>query len=186
MGRRTVRFRCHHCLHCCTDVVALPTPIDVIRLVEATGRPPHEFVEFLGPDDLSDVDDSDPTWLKIGDARYIMALRRDTKKGCVFLDRKRAKCTVYDARPILCRLFPFKLQETRDGAFRGFALHQDVGCPRHQDGVVPTEPLYALYREDCIHQDDYESLVRVFNRRARPDTRPEEFLALFYEEVRGT
>lgn len=186
MGRHTVRFRCHHCLHCCTDVVALPTPYDVVRIARATGRRPHEFVEFLRPGEVTEVEADDPSWLDVDGERFIMALRRDAKRGCLFLDRAHARCTVYDARPILCRLFPFRLHESRDGVFRGFSLHQDVGCPRHQDGVMQTRPLYELYRQDCAKQDDYHDLVRVFNRRRHSGKKPEDFIGCFYEERPGT
>ncbi|MCP4644492.1 MAG: YkgJ family cysteine cluster protein [bacterium] len=184
MGRLTVNFNCHHCGHCCTDVVCLPTPWDVIRVVRATGQNPLNFLEFLTPDELDGVEKSDPTWLKCSGKRYIMALRRFEKgdpqpAGCFFLDRKTRHCTIYDVRPILCRLYPFKLHEKRDGGLRGFSLHKDVGCPRHRDGVVETKPLYELYLHDSRRQDDYQDLVRVFNKMRRPGKRPEDFIDLF-------
>ena len=88
-------------------------------------------------------------------------------------------CTIYEHRPILCRLYPFKLQETREGEFRGFSLHSDVGCPRNRDGEVPTRPLYELYRDDCVHQEDYQDLVRVFNARRDKNKQPQDFIKLF-------
>lgn len=178
MGKDIVHFKCHHCNHCCTEVVCLPTPWDVIRIVKHTGANPYEFLEFLSPEEISEVAKSDPTWLECDDGRYIMALRRD-ESGCHFLDKKTRYCGIYEARPILCRLYPFKLQETRDGKFRGFVLHKDVGCPRHQDGQVATQPLYELYLEDSKHQEDYDDLVRVFNRKKYAGKRPEDFIELF-------
>ena len=50
MGRDTVHFKCHHCNHCCTEVIALPTPWDVRRIVKMTGADPENFLEFLTPD----------------------------------------------------------------------------------------------------------------------------------------
>lgn len=183
MGRDTVQFSCHHCNHCCTEVVCLPTPWDVVRIVKNTGANPYEFLEFLGPDEISEVSKNDPTWLDCNGNRFIMALRRD-QKGCHFLDKKTRYCSIYEARPILCRLYPFKLQETRDGKFRGFALHSDVGCPRHRDGVVPTKPLYDLYLDDSKHQQDYDDLVSVFNDKQYPGKRPEDFIELFVKGAR--
>jgi Fe-S-cluster containining protein len=179
MGRYSVQFKCHRTLHCCTDVVCLPTPWDVMQLVKATGKRPLEFLEFLTPDEIDGVDEDDATWLEAGGERYLMALQRDSVAGCVFLDREARACSVYEARPILCRLYPFKLYETRDGEFNGFGLHKDVGCPRHRDGSVDTQPLYELYSEDCDHQQAYEHLVKTFNRRRDPDKRPEDFIGLF-------
>lgn len=179
MGRHTVQFKCHHCNHCCTEVVCLPTPWDVIRIVKGTGKHPYSFLEFLTPEEVSGVAKSDPTWLRVNGSRYIMALQRDPDTGCHFLNQETRFCSIYEHRPILCRLYPFKLHETRDGAFKGFSLHTDVGCPRHRDGEVETAPLYELYLDDDAHQNDYQELVKVFNRKAYPDKRPEDFVRMF-------
>jgi Fe-S-cluster containining protein len=180
MGKLTVNFSCVHCGHCCTDVICLPTPWDVLRIIRETGADPFDFLEFVGPTDISEVRKNDPTWLRCKSERHMMALRRGPK-GCFFLDTKTRHCQIYHARPILCRLYPFKLHESRDGDFRGFSLHKDVGCPRDRAGVVATEPLYELYLEDNDHQNDYQDLVSVFNRRRDPGKRPEDFIAMFYE-----
>ncbi len=182
MGKDTVHFKCHHCSHCCTEVVALPTPWDVIRIVKETGADPYEFLEFITPEDITGVAKSDPTWLECNGTRYLMALRRDAT-GCHFLDKKTRYCTIYDSRPILCRLYPFKLHETRDREFKGFSLHTDVGCPRHRDGVYQTAPLYELYLEDSEHQHDYEDLVTAFNRRRDRNKQPQDFISMFYVRV---
>lgn len=184
MGKDTVRFSCHHCGHCCTEVVCLPTPWDVVRIVKNTGKDPLDFLEFLTPEEIEDVDETDPTWLYCGDERFLMALRRD-HKGCFFLDKQTRYCTIYESRPILCRLYPFKLEESREGKFKGFSLHTDVGCPRNQDGVYQTKPLYDLYLDDRGHQDDYEDMVRVFNKRKEADKKPEDFIEMFVVKKRA-
>src|SRR5690606_32209787 len=127
------------------------------------------------------------TWLDVDGESYMMALRRE-ELGCHFLDKKTKHCTIYEARPILCRLYPFALNESADGEFLGFSLHDDVGCPKHQDGVHQTQPLYDLYLEDCPHQEDYNDLVAVFNRRAYGDKAPEDFIKMFihYEKHGAT
>jgi len=182
MGKDTVCFSCVHCGHCCTDVVCLPTPWDVNRIVRQTGADPYAFLEFVEPGEISEVPKSDPTWLRCGDKRYIMALRRG-KKGCFFLDPKTRFCTIYESRPILCRLYPFCLHETRDGEFKSFTLHKNVGCPRERAGVFQTKPLYDLYRDDYGHQQSYQDLVEVFNRRKPSD--PKDFIAMFYVRKRA-
>jgi Fe-S-cluster containining protein len=161
----------------------MPTPWDVIRMARETGVRPSEFLEFLTPDEVSGVRKCDPAWLECNGSRYIMALRRDAKRGCYFLDKKTGYCSIYEWRPILCRLFPFRLHETRDGKLKGFSLHDDVECPKNRDGVVDTEPLHTLWRDDCVHQEDYRALVTFFNRqKRRADRKPEEFIALFVAE----
>jgi len=165
--------------------VCLPTPFDVRRIALETGEDPYDFVEFLSPEEIEDVPKSDPTWLECDDDRYLMALRRHEKpgkrrhNGCYFLDQKTKKCSIYEARPILCRLFPFKLHETRDGDFKAFTLHKDIACPKDTQGTMATAPLYELYKDDAEHQEDYEALVEVFNRR--PHERPQEFIRTFWK-----
>lgn len=181
MGKETVSFRCHSCGHCCTDVICLPTPWDVVRIVRETGEHPLDFLEFITDEDIADVDDDDPTWIEVGGRRYLMALKRG-KKGCYFLDKKTKYCKIYESRPILCRLFPFKLNETKSGEYKSFTLHKDVGCPKNKDGIVPTKPLYDLYVEDSGHQEDYDALVGVFNRR-KDARKPEEFIEMFVTTI---
>ena len=154
--------------------------MDVIRIVKHTGKHPKEFLEFLTPEELEDVDDDDPTWLDCDDDKYIMALKRDEETGCTFLNQETKLCSIYEARPYLCRLYPFKVIEDKKGRYQGFKLHKDVGCPKHQDGEMETEPLRVLYEEDDEHQDDYIDLVQVFNDREYRAKEPEDFLNLFF------
>jgi Fe-S-cluster containining protein len=180
MSKEFVQFRCHHCNHCCTEVVCLPTPWDVARIARETGANPYLFIEFLQPDEISEVEAEDPTWLKVRGRKYIMALRRD-EQSCFFLDKATRFCSIYEQRPLLCRLYPFAYEESDSGAFLGFSLHEDVGCPRHCDGRVPVAPLHGLYLEDQNHQNEYIALVNAFNTSRRPGKRPEDFIATFLE-----
>lgn len=183
MGKEFVRFRCHSCGHCCRELAVLPTPFDVQRIVLHTGRSPYEFLEFLTPDEVEEVEEDDPTWLDVNGQRFIMALLRDEVEGCVFLEQDGNLCGIYEARPILCRLYPFKLEESASGRYNGFSLHTDVGCPRHRDGKVQSGPLHEMYLEDCTHQNDYERLVKEFNARAYRGKVPEDFVRLFVDGV---
>ena len=183
MGRKTVKFKCHSCGHCCTDVVCLPTPWDVLRITMNTGESPRKFLEFLTPEEVTGVEKSDPTWLEVNGERYIMALQRDETVGCFFLDKKTKFCAIYEHRPLLCRLYPFKLHETRDEQFKSFTLHEDVGCPRHRDGVHECKPLYTLYLQDTMHQEEYVKLVAAFNKDKKKERQPEDFLNLFMNIV---
>ena len=177
MGKLTVRFKCQSCGYCCTEVICLPTPADVARISKETGEDPHDFLEFLTTDEVGEVDDSDPTWLECDDERYIMALKR-IKKGCYFIDEHEKTCSIYESRPILCCMYPFKLHETRNGDFKAFSLHKDIECPKKRDDVFKTGALYELYQKDRDYQDDYDLLVEVFNNENHSD--PTEFIAMFY------
>lgn len=179
MGMDTIRFSCHHCNHCCTEVVCLPSPWDVRRIMKMTGADPDDFIEFLTPEEVEDVDMDDPTWLEVDGEHYIMALKRDEKTGCHFLDKKTKYCSIYEARPLLCRLYPFEMLESKKGKFKGFRLHEDVGCPKHTDDVYQIAPLYDLAMQDELNQEDYAELVEVFNGKKYKDKDPWDFILMF-------
>ncbi|HOK09177.1 MAG TPA: YkgJ family cysteine cluster protein [Candidatus Hydrogenedens sp.] len=178
MGIKVVHFKCHHCGHCCRDVICCPTPFDVIQIVKATNLSPKEFLEFVTPEDIQGIAKSDPTWLKVNGKKYMMALKR-TQKGCFFRDTKNGFCKVYHHRPLLCRLFPFKLRQKRSGEVHSFSLHKDVGCPKHRDGLVNVEELTKIWEEDQEHQQDYQELVAYFNSQHKSANTPFDFIDLF-------
>lgn len=179
MAKDTVNFQCHHCNHCCTEVVCLPTPWDVRRIVKMTGADPEDFIEFLEPVEIDEVDMEDPTWLEIDGEFFIMALKRSDKTGCHFLNTETKFCSIYEARPLLCRLYPFELLETKAGKFKGFKLHDDVGCPKHTDGEYAYAPLYDLSMQDELNQEDYCELVDIFNGKKYPNKHAFDFVTLF-------
>jgi len=191
MGKNTVNFSCHSCGHCCTEVVCLPTPDDVRRIIAHTGQKPSKFLEFLTPEELEGVEADDPTWLECKGEKFMMALRRrewrkrkaKLRRGrdlhCHFLSEKTGYCKIYEARPLLCRLYPFKLLESKKGKYKGFGLHDDVECPKHDDGVVDTKPLYKLYLADEEAQTEYDDLVEAFNEDDSKKKKPEDFIRTF-------
>lgn len=179
MGKDVVNFSCHHCNHCCTEVVCLPTPWDVRRITKMTGKEPDEFIEFLEPDEIEEVDMDDATWLDVDGDKYIMALKRSTTTGCHFLNKETKFCSIYEARPLLCRLYPFEMVTDDDDAFIEFKLHDNVGCPKHTDGEYKVGPLYDLAIQDELNQEDYAELVEVFNEKTYPDKQPDDFITLF-------
>jgi len=180
MGKHTVKFSCTHCGHCCRDVICLPTPNDVVRLAREHGADPRKFLEFVTPDGISKVSKSDPTWLRCNGTRYLMALRR-TARGCYFLNKRTLHCQAYESRPLICRLYPFALNETRGGEIKGYSLQRDVECPRRQDGTKDVSAIHEMYLEDKRHQDDYEDLVKFFNSRRHNG--PWDFLKLFIHKA---
>jgi len=179
MGEEFVSFKCHHCNHCCTDVVCLPTPWDVRRITKMTGKDPFDFIEFLTPGELNDVEDDDPAWLEVDGERYMMALQRDEKTGCTFLNNETRFCSIYEARPNLCRLYPFKALESKNGQYKGFTLQDDVGCPKYTDGRVAALPLYEILVQDDLNQEDYHELVDIFNGKEYEGKEVEDFVIMF-------
>jgi Fe-S-cluster containining protein len=54
--------------------------------------------------------DRDDFWIRDGTARTGYKIKHENGK-CVFLNEKR-KCSIYSIRPVICRTYPFVLEET--------------------------------------------------------------------------
>lgn len=80
-------FSCNRCAYSCMQLVLL-SDADIERIEKHTGLEEGEFV---------DVDDIGRKWLKM-DGKY-----------CSFLswDRGVATCSIHEARPEVCRKYPF-------------------------------------------------------------------------------
>lgn len=90
-----VRFECTGCSKCCRvrgDVWA--TRRETQRMARAVGVSADDFEKRYVSRRKVDVP---PGWAR---------LASQSDGGCVFLD-KDGKCTVYDARPLQCRAYPF-------------------------------------------------------------------------------
>ncbi len=103
------------CSYCCQHTNMLLTAEDTKR-IEALGHPPATFQK---PGALG------------------MQLK-NTHGHCVFL--KNGQCTIYDARPQGCRLYPIIHNRTLGGAIC------DDACPRHTDFPLTPETRRQLRR----------------------------------------
>ena len=79
---------CTQCANCCRVANTPITPRDCERLAKYIGMPLHQFRRQYTTHDEEDG----------------LILRRDPEKGCIFLEGN--LCTVYEARPSNCELFP--------------------------------------------------------------------------------
>lgn len=121
----TFGFACHQkvpCFnHCCKDLNQALTPYDVLRLKNHLKITSQEFIEryamvYSGP----------ATGLPVVSLRFSM----DEDKNCPFV--KPDGCTVYEARPSSCRIYPLAraIQRSRiDGSVtEHYALLQEPHC----------------------------------------------------------
>lgn len=89
-----LRFTCTQCSRCCrhdSGYVFLSEQ-DLDRLVAFTDENRHSFVERYG------------TWVPFGPDAHL-SLAEQENKDCVFW--KDGGCSVYEARPLQCRTYPF-------------------------------------------------------------------------------
>ncbi|GAB4330990.1 MAG: hypothetical protein Kow0099_02010 [Candidatus Abyssubacteria bacterium] len=145
------------------------TDVDVRRLVDATGRPAHELVQFFEPSDF----ESSPgpvAWVRLGRGRdrRVMCLR-ESRDRCFFLRGNR--CSVYEYRPIVCREHPFDL--TLDDSERRIEvveLNLPCECRYTLDGRVSKREIKKIHRQSLRQDESYFALVQRWNRRVHPGT----------------
>ena len=105
---RSLRFRCKRCaIYCCKLGGPCLTKED-IEQIESVGHKTSEFVQ-----------DSKREY---GSHSLLTSAMKNRKDGsCIFLrtDEKRNayECSIYEIRPILCRLFPFEIKRIDIGSF---------------------------------------------------------------------
>lgn len=114
------KLGCSDCLdvnHCCIDSYEDETLLvvdfrDIKRICDFTKRKPDEFIEFKQLKDRRFNElDKDETYYFI-DKKILMLKKKNNR--CVFLDENRI-CSIYPARPNLCRLFPLWYEESECG-----------------------------------------------------------------------
>jgi Fe-S-cluster containining protein len=100
---KDIRFECQRCGRCCGDTIererkVLMLEMEVERISKVTNLKPEEF--------STPVSKSWP---------YGYTMRKQNGK-CIFL--KDAVCQIYNYRPLLCRFFPFCLEQVGDKSFK--------------------------------------------------------------------
>jgi hypothetical protein len=119
-------FDCHPKLECftrcCSDVNIVLTPADVLALARRTGLGTREFLDRHTLMPITKDLHLPVVMLRMGAA---------PEKRCPFVTE--AGCSVYDARPWACRMYPV-----------GMAL------PPARPGVEP-EPAHFLFEDDFCH-----------------------------------
>ncbi len=157
----TFSFGCHPGLscftHCCADVNIFLTPVDVLRLSRQTGLTTREFL---------DRHTIMPITKDLHLPVVLLKMDATAEKRCPFVGPQ--GCTVYDARPWACRMYPVAtaLPPARAGVevVPQHVLFEDGFCLGHtepqswtvadwqKDQHIPeTESLEAGFRELVSH-----------------------------------
>ncbi|MBU0591119.1 YkgJ family cysteine cluster protein [Candidatus Micrarchaeota archaeon] len=93
---------CIRCGNCCTRFAVCVTPSDIERVSKFTGKKPFEFVGVL--EEAPQRERTEPAIL-INNTYSVLVLRRKPDNKCKFYGG--SGCTIYSARPMLCRCYPF-------------------------------------------------------------------------------
>jgi len=156
-------FRCTGCGNCCRGLRVAVTDRDVERLRAATGRAASELVEWLGPDSV-DMTGEPQSFVQLAEGRRLMVLKH-SGGACQLLDADN-RCSVYAARPLDCRAFPFDFERSRPDAVRLTLLPLD-GCDYARDGQHEHAALQAVDAQRWRELQQYQSRVGHWNRLAK-------------------
>lgn len=125
-----LKFKCTGCGKCCT------------------GSPGYVFLSHTDLENLSQhlklsIDEFTKQYTRYVDGQYAL-LDHPTSYDCVFL--KENKCTVYEARPIQCRTFPWWVQHLRDENDWTAAAERCEGINHPEAEIVPSLHI----QEQCL------------------------------------
>ncbi|HSX13740.1 MAG TPA: YkgJ family cysteine cluster protein [Chlamydiales bacterium] len=117
-----LRFKCTGCGGCCT------------------GEPGYVFLSLEDLDRLAQHMNCSPQEFTTKYTRYVdggyALLDRPTTYDCIFLDGK--KCSVYEARPVQCRTFPWWILNLRDPSDWEAASTRCEGINHPDAPVIPS------------------------------------------------
>jgi Fe-S-cluster containining protein len=160
--RRYLKFRCTGCGNCCRNTIVCLTDADVRRISEGTGKSPLAFVRFYTHDAIA-MSDNDPSWVKLGKQRRVMALKT-IRDHCVFLEHTTNRCTIYEHRPVTCRDHPFNATFSASGALEKISLSRIVKCPHEWDGRIQPHELRHINDWNERQQEAYVKKIKAWNQ----------------------
>jgi len=116
---RNIRFKCTKCALCCGDTEKkarniLLLKIETKRISENTSKKLGDFAEK--------IKEFEP---------YAYRMKKTTGGKCVFLEGK--SCMIYRSRPLICRFYPFELQNIAKDEY--VFIHTDE-CPGIGNGPL--------------------------------------------------
>jgi Fe-S-cluster containining protein len=105
---RNLRFKCKRCATYCCKLGGPCLTKEDVEQIESVGHKTSEFVEN--------------SRRRYGNHSLMTSVMKNRRDGsCIFLrtdgERNAYECSIYDVRPILCRLFPFEIKRMDAGSF---------------------------------------------------------------------
>lgn len=176
-----LKFRCTGCGNCCRDPFLPLTDADVRRIRAHTGERSANVVQFVDRNEI-EMDDEPEAFAILRQGKRVMILRHSAK-GCRYLALD-DRCSIYQARPLGCRIFPFDPTFDRQGKLRRLELIQATECEYTLDGANdPSElrNLHQSHERDTLryHQKiaEWNQLQRRRKRLGRKAQTAAQFLA---------
>lgn len=171
---KILSVQCSLCGTCCREPVPVVTHKDISRLIRATGLSPGRFTSLYASVDFDD----DNYWIRMSYGRRLLGLRKTGGK-CIFLSEDN-RCTVYDSRPMSCRIYPYQVYLDEQNELEDIQLQESVrtqvNCRFRRDGHNSLGKIRRLSRQDNTESESYQRKVLRWNRHFK-DGRKAEFLS---------
>jgi Fe-S-cluster containining protein len=142
-GEKFLKFRCTGCGNCCKEPLLPLTDSDVTRITRHTGEPTSVLVRWVDRNGI-DMDHAG------GGCRYLGSDDR---------------CTIYNHRPLGCRIFPFDPSWKDDGKLRRLKLIEATDCKYELDGENDVDKMRVLHKKHLASTVAYQAKVATWNAR---------------------
>jgi Fe-S-cluster containining protein len=160
-GQKYLSFRCTGCGNCCKDPLLPLTDTDLSLIQGKTGHHPRDFVRWVTRHEIQ-MDDEPEAFVLLRQGKRVMTLRHG-RRGCHYLGAD-DRCTIYEKRPLGCRIFPFDPTFDQRGNLRRLKLIDATDCRYELDGnndPVRLRSLHARYENATTR---YHERVAAWNR----------------------
>lgn len=137
------------------------TDVDLKKIMKRTGDRARDIVRWVSRHEI-DLDGEPEAFAQLRVGRRVMVLAHD-RRGCRYLG-KDDRCTIYGARPLGCRVFPFDPTFAKDGKLRRLKLIPATECIYELDGHNDADRLRELHSRFEAETDRYHERVAVWNR----------------------
>ena len=165
-GEKYLKFRCTQCGNCCKDPLLPLTDSDIKRIVRHTGEASGELVRWVDRNGI-DMDDEPEAFVMLRQGRRVMVLRHEGG-GCRHLGSDN-RCTIYNHRPLGCRIFPFdpSFHDTgKDtGKLRRLKLIDATECKYELDSDNDLAKIQELHVKHVAATAAYQAKVASWNAR---------------------
>ena len=161
-GEKFLKFRCTGCGNCCKDPLLPLTDQDVVRIKQRTGEDPSDFVRWVDRDGI-DMDDEPEAFARLRQGKRVMVMRQG-RGGCHFLGSDN-RCTIYNSRPLGCRVFPFNPSYTKQGKLRRLQLIQATDCQYELDGKNDPGAIHELHQRHERATAAYQERIADWNQQ---------------------
>lgn len=165
-GEKFLKFRCTDCGNCCTDTIVPVTAHDIERLQEGLKLPAQELAEFYKASEFEDEGEG-LHFVRLDIGARVMGLRKrfdekEERESCKFFENNR--CTVYEHRPVTCRVWPFTLSFDDTGKrLTRMEINDALPCPYELDSSNEPKKVMADWKWDDKQDDAYAIQIRAWN-----------------------